>query len=115
MAKSIVFNRKRTQAVRLSAEMCFPDSVKTGDIRIAGQERIISPAASAWDSFFPAGNMASEDFMAERAGQQSTQGRKPRQFWQLEKNRGGMQEFPLPSGWPTHRRLIAWRYPEELR
>jgi hypothetical protein len=24
MAKSIVFNRKRTQAVRLPAEMCFP-------------------------------------------------------------------------------------------
>jgi antitoxin VapB len=67
MAKSTVFNSNRTQAVRLPAEMRFPDSVKTVEIRIAGEERIISPAASAWDSFFLAGKMATEDFMAERA------------------------------------------------
>lgn len=69
MTISTVFNNNRTQAVRLPAEMRFPDSVKKVEVRVAGQERIIAPAHSAWDSFFLGETTATEDFMAERANQ----------------------------------------------
>jgi len=67
MATSTVFNNNRTQAVRLPAEMRFPDSVKKVEVRVAGQERIIAPAESAWDSFFLGAMTVTEDFMVERA------------------------------------------------
>lgn len=69
MAITRILNNKRTQAVRLPAEMRFPDSVKKVVVRVAGQERIIAPAASVWDSFFLSETSATEDFMAERASQ----------------------------------------------
>ena len=69
MTISTVFNNNRTQAVRLPAEMRFPDSVKKVEVRVAGQERIIAPAQSAWDSFFLGETTVSDDFMAERASQ----------------------------------------------
>lgn len=69
MTISTVFNNNRTQAVRLPAEMRFPDSVKRVEVRVAGQERIIAPAESAWDSFFLGALSATDDFMAERASQ----------------------------------------------
>jgi antitoxin VapB len=69
MAISTVFYNNRTQAVRLPAEMRFPDSVKKVEVRVAGQERIIAPAESAWDSFFIGATSATEDFMAQRASQ----------------------------------------------
>ena len=70
MAASTVFTNNRTQAVRLPAELRFPDSVKKVDVRVVGQERIIAPAEQAWDSFFFGAETASEDLMAERASQQ---------------------------------------------
>lgn len=69
MSISTVFNNNRTQAVRLPAEMRFPDSVKKVAVRVSGQERIIAPAESAWDSFFLGTITATEDFMTERASQ----------------------------------------------
>jgi len=69
MTASTVFNNNRTQAVRLPAEMRFPDSVKKVEVRVVGQERIIAPAESAWDSFFLGATTVTEDFMAERASQ----------------------------------------------
>jgi len=69
MTISTVFNNNRTQAVRLPAEMRFPDSVKRVAVRVVGQERIIAPAESAWDSFFLGAMTATEDFMTERANQ----------------------------------------------
>ena len=69
MATSSVFNNNRTQAVRLPVEMRFPDSVKKVEVRVAGQERIIAPAESSWDSFFLGGRTVTDDFMAERASQ----------------------------------------------
>lgn len=71
MATSTVFSNNRTQAVRLPAEMRFPDSVKKVEVRVSGHERIIAPAESAWDSFFIGATAATEDFMAERASQSS--------------------------------------------
>ena len=69
MATSTVFTNNRTQAVRLPAELRFPDSVKKVDIRVVGQERVIAPAEQVWDSFFLGAQTASDDFMVERASQ----------------------------------------------
>jgi antitoxin VapB len=69
MTTSTVFTNNRTQAVRLPADMRFPDGVKKVEVRVVGQERVIAPAEQAWDSFFLGTQAASEDFMAERASQ----------------------------------------------
>lgn len=70
MATTTLFTNNRTQAVRLPAETRFPQGVRKVDVRVVGQERIIAPADSAWDSFFLGGKAATDDFMAERASQQ---------------------------------------------
>jgi len=69
MSISTVFTNNRTQAVRLPAEMRFPDSVKKVEVRTKGVERIISPATSSWDSFFLGSTTPTSDFMSERASQ----------------------------------------------
>jgi antitoxin VapB len=69
MTTSTVFNNNRTQAVRLPAEMRFPDSVKKVEVRVSGQERIIAPAESTWNSFFLGAVTVTDDFMIERASQ----------------------------------------------
>ncbi len=73
MTTSTVFTNNRSQAVRLPAEMRFPDSLKKVDVRVVGLERIIAPAESAWDSFFLGGQTVSDDFMSERADQQQNE------------------------------------------
>ncbi|OAI07070.1 type II toxin-antitoxin system VapB family antitoxin [Methylomonas methanica] len=73
MATSTIFTNNRSQAVRLPADMRFPDSVKKVEVRVIGQERIIAPAESTWDSFFLNGPTVSDDFMTERASQQQTE------------------------------------------
>ncbi|MDP2810482.1 MAG: type II toxin-antitoxin system VapB family antitoxin [Rhodocyclaceae bacterium] len=73
MTISTVFTNNRTQAVRLPAELRFPDSVKKVEVRALGQERIIAPMDRAWDSFFLAGPDVSDDFMRERAGQRQNE------------------------------------------
>ena len=69
MKTSTVFTNNRTQAVRLPAELRFPEGVKQVEVRALGVERIIAPVDAAWDSFFLGANLPSEDFMAERADQ----------------------------------------------
>ena len=69
MAQGSVFKNNRTQAVRLPAEMRFPEHVKKVTVRAAGIERIISPAENTWDSFFLSESSVSEDFMNGRATQ----------------------------------------------
>ena len=69
MATSTVFTNNRTQAVRLPAEVRFPEGVKRVDVRVRGNERIIAPAEQLWDSFFLDAALPGEDFMAERASQ----------------------------------------------
>ena len=70
MSASTVFTNNRSQAVRLPADMRFPEGIKKVDVRILGQERIIAPANAIWDSFFINGPTTSDDFMMERANQQ---------------------------------------------
>lgn len=69
MTTSTLFSNNRTQAVRLPAEMRYPDSVKKVEVRAVGLERIIAPAERAWDSFFLAEARTSDDFMGERPTQ----------------------------------------------
>lgn len=69
MSISTVFTNNRTQAVRLPADTRFPESIKKVDVRVVGQERIIAPAESAWDSFFNGPATVTDDFMSERASQ----------------------------------------------
>lgn len=69
MSTSTVFTNNRSQAVRLPADMRFPDSVKKVEVRVVGLDRIIAPAESTWDSFFLGKQSVSDDFMGERADQ----------------------------------------------
>ena len=69
MTTSTVFTNNRTQAVRLPAELRFPETIKKVEVRALGDERIITPAGKVWNSFFESTPAASDDFMAERATQ----------------------------------------------
>lgn len=73
MTTSTVFTNNRTQAVRLPADMRFPDSVRKVEVRASGAERIIAPIDSAWDSFFLGTKTVSDDFMVERASQRQAE------------------------------------------
>ena len=66
MAQSTVFKSNKSQAIRLPKAVSLPDSVKRVDIVKLGAARLISPADSAWDTFFDDVEV-SEDFMNERA------------------------------------------------
>ena len=70
MATGSVFENNRTQAVRLPAETRFPETVKKVKVRVLGNERILCPIDSTWDSFFDSEDTVSEDFMVARAGQE---------------------------------------------
>lgn len=70
MSTSTVFTNNRTQAVRLPAELRFPDNIRKVDVRAVGNERIIAPVDQAWDSFFLGAELPSDDFMVERADQE---------------------------------------------
>lgn len=70
MTTSTVFINNRTQAVRLPAELRFPDEIKQVNVRAIGSERIISPLDKTWDSFFKGASPASVDFMETRASQE---------------------------------------------
>jgi antitoxin VapB len=71
MSKKIgtVFENNRTQSVRLPVETRFPKSVKRVNVRVRGNERILTPADQTWDSFFLGEASVSDDFMQERADQ----------------------------------------------
>lgn len=70
MAIGTVFINNRTQAVRLPVEVRFSPEVHRVEIRVKGQERILSPLGQSWTSFFLDGPSVSEDFLSERAPQQ---------------------------------------------
>jgi antitoxin VapB len=65
MATSSVFTNNRTQAVRLPAELRFPDNVKRVEVLALGRARLIVPAGEAWDAWFD-GEGVTPDFMVER-------------------------------------------------
>jgi len=70
METGTVFKNNSTQAVRLPVDARFPDHVKKVSVRVIGQDRILTPVASTWDSFFLQGPAVTDDFMIERATQE---------------------------------------------
>ena len=73
MGITSVFTNKRSQAVRLPADVRLPEGVKKVQVRARGVDRIISPVGHTWDEFFLNGPQVSDDFMAERAAQQQAE------------------------------------------
>lgn len=73
MAHGSIFVNNRSQAVRLPAEMRFPNNIKKVNVRAVGKDRIISPAENIWDSFFMSGQSVTDDFLTERASQIQTE------------------------------------------
>lgn len=70
MDTGTVFKNNNTQAVRLPVEARFPDDVKKVVVRVVGKDRILTPVANSWDSFFLQGSTVTDDFMNERASQE---------------------------------------------
>lgn len=64
-----VFVNNRTQAVRLPVDVRLPEGIHKVQIRVRGNERIITPLGQTWDSFFHDGPRVSDDFLVERASQ----------------------------------------------
>lgn len=64
-----VFVNNRTQAVRLPVDVRFPEGIHQVEVRVKGNERILSPLGQTWDSFFLDGPRVSDDFLSERANQ----------------------------------------------
>ena len=65
MEQSTVFKSNKSQAVRLPKSVALPESVKKVDVIKLGNSRLITPAGTAWDSWFD-GLGVTEDFMVER-------------------------------------------------
>lgn len=69
MSIGTVFVNNRTQAVRLPLDVRLPEGIHKVEVRVKGNERILSPLGQTWDSFFLDGPRVSDDFMLERANQ----------------------------------------------
>ncbi len=65
MPDSTVFMNNRSQAVRLPKAVALPESVKRVSVIALGKSRLITPADSAWDSWFDSA-MVTDDFMEQR-------------------------------------------------
>lgn len=65
MERANLFKSNKSQALRLSKPVAYPDSVKQVDIVMQGRARIITPAGESWDTWFD-GVGVSEDFMTDR-------------------------------------------------
>lgn len=63
--KTKVFKSNRSQAIRLSKAIAFPESIKDVEITAIGNKRIITPAGKSWDDWFEEQGVSS-DFMTER-------------------------------------------------
>jgi len=73
MSIGTVFINNRTQAVRLPMDVRLPEGVQKVEVRVKGNERILSPVGQTWDSFFRGGPMVSDDFMSERGSQEQSE------------------------------------------
>lgn len=69
MSIGTVFVNNRTQVVCLPLDVRLPEGVYKVEVRVKGNERILSPLGQTWDSFFLDGPRVSEDFLSERANQ----------------------------------------------
>lgn len=70
MKTSTVFQHNNTQIINLPAETHFPEAVEKVYVRGVGQDRILTPVANTWDSFFLLCAAVTEDFMTEPASKE---------------------------------------------
>jgi antitoxin VapB len=54
MARTMLFQTNRSQAVRLSKDVAFPETVREVTILRDGARRVIVPTNAVWDDFFDA-------------------------------------------------------------
>ena len=54
MSKTTLFQSNRSQAVRLSKDVAFPEGVRAVNVLRDGKRRVIVPADALWDDFFEA-------------------------------------------------------------
>lgn len=73
MSIGTVFVQSGTQAVRLPRDVRLPEGVHKVEVRVKGNERILSPLGQTWDSFFLDGPQVSDDFLPERANQNQSE------------------------------------------
>ncbi|PXA79026.1 AbrB/MazE/SpoVT family DNA-binding domain-containing protein [Caulobacter sp. D4A] len=52
MVKTTLFQSNRSQAVRLSKEVAFPEGVRSVTVLREGNRRVIVPSDALWDDFF---------------------------------------------------------------
>ncbi|PVM83309.1 AbrB/MazE/SpoVT family DNA-binding domain-containing protein [Caulobacter radicis] len=52
MVRTTLFQSNRSQAVRLSKDVAFPEGVRSVTVLREGKRRVIVPADAAWDDFF---------------------------------------------------------------
>jgi antitoxin VapB len=73
MTTGSVFENNRTQAVRLPAGTRFPEGIKRVNVRVVGEDRILSPVGKTWNSFFLSEESVTDDFLPERASQEQAE------------------------------------------
>ncbi|QEI06169.1 AbrB/MazE/SpoVT family DNA-binding domain-containing protein [Pigmentiphaga aceris] len=73
MSIGTVFIENSIQAVRLPQDAHFTTGVLKVEVRVRGNERIITPIGQTWDSFFLGGPTVSNEFLSERAPQQPSE------------------------------------------
>lgn len=73
MSTGSVFINNRTQAVRLPADSRFADDVKKVNVRVLGNERVLTPIDQTWGSFFSSEEGVTEDFLESRGIQTQTE------------------------------------------
>ncbi len=54
MTRTTLFQSNRSQAVRLSKDVAFPEGVRSVTVLRDGKRRVIVPTDAAWDDFFEA-------------------------------------------------------------
>jgi len=67
MPTGTVFRNNRTQAVRLPKAVAFPETVARVDIRVVGDQRILTPVAPTWRDWAARRQGVDPDFLADRA------------------------------------------------
>lgn len=70
MTIGTVFQHNNSQIISLPVETHFLETVEKVYVRVVGQDRILTPVANTWDSFFLRGAAVTEDFMTEPASQE---------------------------------------------
>jgi antitoxin VapB len=54
MGRTTLFQSNRSQAVRLSKDVAFPEGTKEVTVLRDGKRRVIVPSNASWDDFFDA-------------------------------------------------------------